>query len=123
MPYILVRSLMQLTWPSWFQADHPFQRGTHIDCQDYQREGRSIIGDALSSVGAKLVNRQDTFELPEHPVPCAYRTDQPPQLVLDALERQGYNVVATNTVSPNTDDRFTENTVTCMWTLHKPASS
>ena len=111
MPYILVRNIMNLQLP-----DRTWTR-TYIDCQDYQIEGRSILGDALLSVGASLVTGKAVpvsstgNQLPARPIPCTYYTTSPPQVVLDLLELQGYKVVFVSVYQ----------TSACIWSLHKPA--
>ena len=89
MPYILVSNIKKLPLRRNGQGELIVPEITYIECQDYQDKGRSVLGDALSSVGVTRVKPRQYDQLPARPIPCMYNTASPPHVVLDALERGG----------------------------------
>ena len=66
-----------------------------------------LLQDVMSNLEAiRFGGRADPY--------CSYQTHEPPYLVLNKLESQGYKVVAANSVAQNRGDNVLQ-----MWTLHK----
>lgn len=113
MPHILVRSFLS-----------PGLRGytgckTFIDyhADDGEQGEFGSLQNAMSHLGAKCIRGCDRFDYSSHSDPyCSYQTSQPPYFVLNRLEKQGYKVVAANSVAESGT-----NYVLQMWTLHKQA--
>lgn len=129
MPYILVSNIKKLPLQRDRRGALICRENTYIECQDYQVDGRSVLGYALSSVGVTRLKPGQYDQLPARPIPCMYNTAWPPHLVLDALELQGYKVVASTGSTAETTRYDAGHTVPhtstsefiWTWTLHKPA--
>ena len=104
MPYILVRC----SSPDGGYDGYP----TFID---YHAEGGEqgefkLLKDVMSHLRASSLSSRPDLSY------CSYRTFEPPYLVLNRLETQGYKVVASNSAAYATR---LENCVLQFWTLHK----
>ena len=78
---------------------------------DYHAEGGEqgefkLLQDEMSNLQASRLGGSDPY--------CSYQIPEPPYLVLNRLESQGYKVVAANSVAQSGRDYVWQ-----MWTLHK----